>query len=355
MHSDTYSQKVGKWIESQTGCSLLDLAKNFGYYPVATTIIGLDEADEKKSKPIIAKNPAVKSLYIECNKSASATMKKGVNRSWTQYFKDIITGWILEDLVLQMFKEKGIDISHNGGDSNRKISTGAEVSQDADFVITVGSVKRKVEITNEFNTFIKNEGYIEKRAPALYRAWKNKVIWLYQDLTRGKYVLVDFATENVLLHLRHHKTWAKDIHRYVLSENDKKERDDRLLAAEMITVAGCSIEGREQPALKEIIDMDSPPIMFNVGGGFLNKPIEVTDQQESTSFIPEVRVSLAQPQELSEDADEETAEQGESQDDPSQSVAGDDSNTQTQEVSSSDTSEEMDDMEVVDFNEDDFV
>ena len=280
----TYSQKVGSWIKERSGSNLQDFCKRFGYYPVAVKIMGLDENDEKGTKIAISRDKELKELYIACSKSPKAISRKGDNRSWTQYFKDLITGWILEDLTMEQFKRQGIDIRHNGKDSKRVIEVDGNVSQDADFIVTVGDVSRRVELTNEFNSILYEQGFIEKRAPALFNLWKNKGIWVFRDIDRGKYVLVDFGTENIVLHLRHHnntaKDWSKDVHRYVLSENGKKVRDERMLAAEIISVVGCSVEGRDRPALTEIEDKDSPPQVFTIEGRFRGKEQQLPLQQE---------------------------------------------------------------------------
>ena len=64
--------------------------------------------------------------------------------------------------------------------------------------------------------------------------------------------------------------WSKDVHRYVLEENGKKVREDKLLAPEIISVVGCSIDGKKQPKIEEIEDKDSPPQDYGVGGNRRN-------------------------------------------------------------------------------------
>ena len=286
----TYSQKIGSWIIDKTNSSLVDLCRRFGYPERETKIMSLDETDERKSKPIIKKDAGLVKLYIGCSKSSKAIARKGDNRSWTQYFKDLITGWILEDLSIEQFRSWGLDVKHHGKDAQRIIQIDGNVSQDADLKISVGDVSRDVELTNEFNPILSNEGFIEKRAPALFNLWKAKGIWIFRDVPRGKYVLVDFATERITLHLRNHNTasnWSKDVHRYVLSENEKKERDERMLAAEIISVVGCSIKEDNQPELQEIEDTDSPPKVFTKGGKLRRNAVqEPTPKEDENSIEP---------------------------------------------------------------------
>lgn len=280
----TYSQKVNEWLVQKSGRSLQEYCRYFGYYPLAIKIMGLDENDEKKSKKIIGGDKELKEHYLKHAKDPKSISRKGENRSWTQYFKDLITGWVIEDLVIEMMRKQGIEVKHNGRDAGRVIDIGSNVNQQADIEITVGEISRKVELTNEFNTILMKHGFIEKRAPALVNLWKEKGIWLYRDISNGKYVLIDFATENITLHLRHHNTvsstWTKDVHRYILEENGKKIRDDRMLAAELISVVGCSIEGKEQPELKEVVDEDSPPKKFGTRG--LHKAQKESATKEAT-------------------------------------------------------------------------
>lgn len=292
MNHIPYSKKVGLWLLEKSGCTLQDFCRKFNYPQRETDIIGLDEENEKESKRIICLNPQLRDLYLTASKDKATIVRKGQNRSFTQYFKDVITGWVLEDLIIEMLQSQGIDIKRNGRDSGRKIELGSSVNQQADCLITIGNCKRTVELTNEFNSILEEDGFIEKRAPALTNLWKNKSIWIYRDIKRGKYVLVDFATENTIIHLRRHNTskadWSKDVQRYYLEENRKRERDDRLLTAEVISVVGCNIEGKAQPVLKEIEDEDSPPLEYSKGAEHKkgNDEQKQPIPSEQTSSIP---------------------------------------------------------------------
>ena len=262
MESKTYSQKVDEWLFAKSGFHIIDFCRKFGYNPLDIKIMALDENDEKKSKTIINKDSELKSFYEDADKDDWTKRRKGKNRSYTAYFKELIKGWVLEDLIMAMLKEKGIDIEHNGHDADRRIKLGVNVTQESDFSIKVGNVVRRIELSVDKCHFLEERGFLEKRAPALRKVWERKEIWLAYDYMKGKYILVDFATEKVRLHLRNHDTvkatWSKKVHRYILSENNKKLRDDKLLAAEIISVVGCSIDGKEQPPLEEIKDFESP-------------------------------------------------------------------------------------------------
>lgn len=262
----SYTHKVNEWLIENSGCSVLDYCIKFGYYDIAIKIMGFDDENKVQIQNSLKADESLKELYVKYSKNSRANVRKGKNRNWTTYFQDMITGWVLEDLVIEMFRRQGIDIHHNGTDNQRIIDIGDDVNQETDCVITVGNVKRNVELSNEFTTILEDKGYIEKRSPAIYKMWQDKSIWLYREFKSGNYVLIDFAIEPVKTHLRYHNLWDKDVHRYVLQENNKKIRNDRLLAAELISICGCSIDDKEQPKFEEVIDDDSSPHEFTFGG-----------------------------------------------------------------------------------------
>ena len=267
MQSRPYSKKVNDWLISTSGCSIGDFCRKFGYPMRETRIVEeLDEEDEAKTKSIIRKDKEIMALWKSSIDNSNVKMRMGKNRSLTEFYKTLVTGWVIEDLVISMLKQNGIDVSHNGSDVNRDIDKANSVSQEPDIIVRVGDNTRTVELTCEFNDILKNDGYIEKRAPSLFNLWKKKSLWLYFDLPSGEYILVDYATEPVSLMLRWHELWSKDVHRYNLEDNGKKIRNDRLLFAELISVVGCGIEGKKQPTLNETIDKSSPPHFWELGG-----------------------------------------------------------------------------------------
>lgn len=292
MTHTTYSQKVDTWLRKVSGCSLLDFCRKFRYYDTAVRIMELNPLDERGSKIAIKRSPDVLELYTSFSKDAESCSREGANRSWTNYFQDLIAGWVMEDLTKEMLASCGLEVRLNGKDSKREIKL-RDARQDADYLIRVGDNERRVELTSEFNPILETEGYIEKRCPALIKLYEAKGIWVYRDLSRGKYVLVDFAAESVNLQLRHHEIWTKDVHRYVLAENGKKERDDRLLVPELISIIGCGLGDKEQPSLMETEAKDHPPKVFGLGGTFrdnkLEGPNESSEEQKPVAASVPIR------------------------------------------------------------------
>lgn len=300
-----YSKKVNDWLEVNSGYTLLEYCKMLKYYPATIKIMELDDDNKKQIQAALKSDAELKDIYLSFDRESSARTRKG-NRTWTRFFQDIITGWVMEDLTIEMLRRQGIEIDHTGKDSQRRIYIGKTVSQASDCIVKVGDVKRRLELTNEFNSLMVQDGYIEKRAPALSNLWKAKAIWLYRELESGKYVLIDFATEKVITHFRHHQRWGKDVQRYILAENGKRIRDDRLLAAELISVAGCGIEGVEQPKMEVLMDEGSPPHNPELIGGIPprktsqeNKPKEEeptqTPKKETEKIEPPQQQERSRP------------------------------------------------------------
>lgn len=292
-----YPEKVNRWLKSVSGCSLLDFCKKFGYYSTAIKVMRLravvNPETQKREDPwdAINKDSELKYLFGEFSKDSNAVSRKGGNRLWIEYFQDLTTGWVIEDLFLEHLRSSGIDIALNGRDQKRQYLI-SSVTQEADFRVTIGGIERKVEFSSEINNILEENGFMEKRAPALYSLWKKKCIWIFLDLLNGKYVLVDFAVEPIKLHLRAHNTtkctWTKDVHRYWLAENNKLARPDKLLVAELLSLGGESIEDKEQPHLVEIEDEDSPPQKWSIGGELKKSSIIKPSSKSPAASSPKV-------------------------------------------------------------------
>ena len=252
------------WLFKRSGCHIVDLCRYFGYPDLTVKVMSLDADDEKTGKAIIAKDTEMRTLYSRFAKDKSVQYRKGENRSLTGFMQDMIIGWVIEDLLRKQLEENGIEADLAGADKARVIDIRDSVNSSADLRIKVGDVVRNVELTAEFNNILADSFYIEKRVPALMNCWKNGNIWLYRDLLHEQYVMVDFATEKVKLHRRYHgnnvaPSWSKEVHRYVLAENGKKVRSDRLLIPEIISIVGCSIDNEKKPIIEEVVDKDSYP------------------------------------------------------------------------------------------------
>lgn len=257
MDTVSFSKKVDLWLYSKSECSLIDFSHKFGYHSLVQKILGLDESNEKKIKLSISNDAALKGLYLQFANDPITKEIKG-NRSYTESFKDLIAEWILDDLTVQMLKEQGIEIDFIGNTSKRELSVDVYRKHDSCFLISIGDNSRPVSFYNSFDSTMEHEGCIYINKATLKELYEKKSILIYRDLPRGKYCLVDFATEEVKIHhASNHESNNKkeNVYRYVLAENDKKERDDRILSAEIISLIGCKIGNDfQQPSLIEVDD-----------------------------------------------------------------------------------------------------
>ena len=268
---NSYAWKIEKELWEKKQIYLADICAKLHYPDINCRIMRLDETvSPKEQQAAIKKDKEILALYLQFSKDGNANARKGANRSWTEYFKQLIVGGVEEDLFLLLLRKNGFKANRNGRDKNRIINLGAPINQNPDIVVGLGENSRKIELTNEYNNFLCEDGFIEKRCPAIINMWNDGVIWLYRDRKNKKYVLIDFANEKVKAHLRHHNTgsqaWSKDVHRYILSENDKVVRDDTNLISELTSIITAGVRKDGRPPLEEVEDTDSPPCEFSIGG-----------------------------------------------------------------------------------------
>ena len=319
--ANSYAYRIEKELWEKSHTRLADLCKRLHYPDIVCRIMALDESLPKHGQQLAIKNDKeLMMLYLKFSKDENSNIRKGANRSWTEYFKQLIAGWIEEDLFILMLNGNGIEAKRNGIDSKRVIDLGCRVTQSPDLVVSVGGKERRVELTNEYNDFLERQGFIEKRSPAVFKMWEEGAIWLYRDRMFKKYVLVDFANESTTVHLRHHNTvsngWSKDVHRYVLAENGKTARDDSKLVSELISVVSGGAPEGEKPRLDEVEDNDSPPVEYTIGGKRRDavSRVEVDEKQpvspaHSAKAEPVKKAAVADKVQIQEETPKEQKQQ----------------------------------------------
>lgn len=262
----SYAYKIDEWMKKNFRVSLVNLSKKLEYNEAMQQILS---TDENNKAAMVALYKANKATFDEFNGHEISRKRRGDKRTWTEYFKGVIAGWLFEDLFVLWLQSNGLDANLTGTDNDRVLKVNG-VTTDSDVCIRRGDVSRRVELIFEFNDILNDKGLIEKRSPALVTDHKEKAIALYINLKHNQYVLIDTAVEKVKLHLRYHDTsdkcWDKDVHRYILAENGKTARPLEQLFDELWDCCEKSALEGEQPELEEIIDTDSPPKYYTTGG-----------------------------------------------------------------------------------------
>lgn len=67
-------------------------------------------------------------------------------RTTVEYGKDLIYGWLAEDLVFEKIKSLGIDIAMQGEDKDRSFLVGSRINTNPDFCIKNSQNSKKIEL-----------------------------------------------------------------------------------------------------------------------------------------------------------------------------------------------------------------
>ena len=256
-----YSDKVNKWMLDNHGISLLEFCSLMKYPERELEILSV----KRDKESMMALYRKYQPLFDESQKNELCKKRKGKNRTWTEYFHAVIAGWAMEDILSLWLAKNGFEVDKSGVDRCRKLLV-TSITNAPDIVLSKnGHPKRKVELVFESEDYISKYGYIEKRLRALWDAHEAGSVFLFVDISCNKYVVIDFALEDIKLHLRHHKRWDKDVHRYVLEENGKIPRPVSMLIEELEAVCLSETDGTT-PHFEEVEDEDCPPVEFATGG-----------------------------------------------------------------------------------------
>lgn len=270
-----YADKVNKWMQDNHGISLMEFCTLMKYPERELEILSV----KRDKESMMALYRKYKSLFDESQANELCKKRKGKNRTWTEYFQSVIAGWAMEDMLSLWLTKNGFEVGKSGDDRCRKLLV-SSITNAPDIIIgKSGHNKRKVELVFESEDYISKYGYIEKRLRSLWDAHKAGSVFLFIDISCNKYVIIDFALENIKLHLRHHKKWDKDVHRYNLDENGKIPRQISMMIDELDAVCLSDMNG-ETPLFEEVEDKDSPPTEFGLGG----KKHAVTEIEEKANL-----------------------------------------------------------------------
>lgn len=201
------------------GKTLAEVCEALGFKQEYIDFIKVDESDIAACKANARK---YKPLIMALENDPLSKKRRG-DRTWTEYIKTIICGWIGENLFAMYLTKNGFTVKCNGADKDRKIETGNNVGARPDFIVGYGGSERKIELIQETNSIAENDGYIDLRGNKIQRCAENKAIVVYRELLHKKYVMIDFACENARVRrIDYHKGWTKPAMRYFLEDHGKR-------------------------------------------------------------------------------------------------------------------------------------
>ena len=214
------------------GKGIVDVAKFLGYSEENVMFLECQETDRDAKMAIFKKFPnTIKYLNDPMTKS-----RIGENRTPLQYAKDLIAGWIGEDLFARNLMDNGIEIELNGADSDRRILPATKVSTKPDVSMRVGDGEwRECELMMEHIGFPSKEGIIVFRHYKFNSMVDKKCIFIDLDFSTGKYVIIDFrkGTPKAKFIEKYDNWGGKPAYVVSLSENGIQMREHEKLIDEL--------------------------------------------------------------------------------------------------------------------------
>lgn len=267
----------------RTGISAAVWCEKLMYDPRAAKIMRLHGG--KSDDSAFLGDEGLRDLSEKAGADAKIVAMKG-RRTWTRFFKDIVLGWIDEDLLVLWLEQGGFSVERENGGGRRSLEYAGAMNRNSVLLVGAADVVRKVVFTTSYCAGWRDHGYIEKPAPEMWKLYEDGAVWVYQymgsDADEGKYCLTDFAAEPggaIKTTLRHHSAGGMDVNRFCLSENGKAFRSPEKLILELKAVVSYTPGAEERPEWREEMSKDSPPTMFGLNGVQKSAPTPAADKE----------------------------------------------------------------------------
>ena len=188
-------QRWDEFLQTHYNRTLLSVAKELGYSEQNLDILGGDFTNIGEKKRIYKKHKKLFDDFLADERN------KGLmdGRQVYEYFKDLISGWIGEDLLIKALNEYGFTASLSNADSDRVIKTNyVGVTSEPDIKIEYEGNIRYLELM-EALTPVESYGQFDMRLSKAKNQFNRKNLFLLHGLADGKYLLIDFMRENITL------------------------------------------------------------------------------------------------------------------------------------------------------------
>ena len=182
-----------EFLQTHYSRSLLSVAQELGYSEQNIDILGGNFNNIEEKKRIYKKH---KKLFDEF---LADERNKGLmdGRKVYEYFKDLISSWIGEDLLVKALNEYGFTASIANADKDRVIKTNyVGVTGEPDIKIEYEGNVRYLELMDALSP-VETYGQFDMRLSKAKNQFNRKNLFLLHGLADGKYVLIDFLRDNL--------------------------------------------------------------------------------------------------------------------------------------------------------------
>ena len=182
-----------EFLHTHYNRSLVSVAKELGYSEQNLDILGCDAKNVDQKKSVYKKYKKLFDSFLkdEWNKSLVD------GRNVLDYFKDLISSWIGEDLLVKALNEYGFTASLANADKDRVIKTERrEVTGEPDIKVEYEGCTRYIELMDALSP-VERYGQFDLRLSKAKNQFARKTIFLLHGLADNKFILIDFMRDNV--------------------------------------------------------------------------------------------------------------------------------------------------------------
>lgn len=182
-----------EFLQSHYSRSLLSVAQELGYSEQNLDILGGDFTNLGEKKRIYKKHKKLFDDFLADERNIGLMDGRQVY----EYFKDLISGWIGEDLLVKALNEYGFNASIANADRDRVIKTKHEgITGEPDIKIEYEGNVRYLKLMDALSP-VETFGQFDLRLAKAENQFNRKNLFLLHGLCDGKYVLIDFMRDNV--------------------------------------------------------------------------------------------------------------------------------------------------------------
>ena len=182
-----------EFLQAHYSRSLLSVAQELGYSEQNLDILGGDFTNLEEKKRIYKKHKKLFDDFLADDRNIGIMD----GRQIYEYFKDLISGWVGEDLLVKALNEYGFNASIANADKDRVIKTKHEgITGEPDIKIEYEGNVRYLELMDALSP-VEKYGQFDLRLAKAKNQFNRKNLFLLHGLADGKYVLIDFLRDNL--------------------------------------------------------------------------------------------------------------------------------------------------------------
>lgn len=184
-----------EFLQSHYNKSLADVARELGYSAQNIDLLECNAVDQMQKKVVYKKHKKLFDTFLKSDRNKELMDGRNV----LDYFKDLIASWIGEDLLVKALNEYGFTASLANADRDRVIKTNRdEVTGEPDIKIEFEGNTRYLELMDALSP-VEKYGQFDLRLSKAKNQFNRKTLFLLHGLADGKYVLIDFLRDNIVV------------------------------------------------------------------------------------------------------------------------------------------------------------